>query len=108
MSSGANDDPEQRHHAHENDGERRDLVASRQAESSPSVAICCENVVTKAVESAPSAKRSRNMFGARKAVRNASMLLASAEERRENHFAEQARERGCTKWRCRRRRSREC
>src|SRR5450432_4255589 len=34
-----------------------------------------EKVVTKAVESAPSAKRSRNMFGARNAVRNASMFL---------------------------------
>src|SRR6266853_5506304 len=33
-----------------------------------------EKVVTKAVESAPSAKRSRNIFGARNAVRNASML----------------------------------
>ena len=50
------------------------LLASRQADWSPSVAIRRENVVTKAVESAPSAKRSRNMLGARKAVRNASML----------------------------------
>ena len=33
-----------------------------------------ENVVTNAVESAPSANKSRNMSGARKAVRNASML----------------------------------
>src|SRR6478672_10039070 len=33
-----------------------------------------ENVVTKAVESAPSANKSRSIFGARKAVRNASML----------------------------------
>src|SRR6266446_294203 len=33
-----------------------------------------EKVVTNAVESAPSAKRSRSMFGARKAVRKASML----------------------------------
>ena len=34
-----------------------------------------ENVVTNAVESAPSAKRSRNMFGARNAVRKASMFF---------------------------------
>ena len=51
------------------------LLASRQADWSPSVAMRCENVVTNAVESAPSAKRSRNMFGARNAVRNASMFL---------------------------------
>ena len=50
------------------------LLARRQAEASPSVAMRREKVVTKAVESAPSAKRSRNMFGARNAVRNASML----------------------------------
>ena len=51
------------------------LLASRQADWSPSVAMRRENVVTNAVESAPSAKRSRNMFGARNAVRNASMFL---------------------------------
>jgi hypothetical protein len=50
------------------------LLASRHAEVSPSVAMRREKVVTKAVESAPSAKRSRNIFGARNAVRNASML----------------------------------
>ena len=51
------------------------LFASRHADSSPSVAIFCENVVMNAVESAPSAKRSRNMFGKRKAIRNASRFL---------------------------------
>jgi hypothetical protein len=35
----------------------------------------CEKVVTNAVESAPSANRSRSMLGARNAVRNASMFL---------------------------------
>ena len=48
------------------------LLASRQADSSPSVAIFFENVVMKAVERAPSAKRSRNMLGTRNAIRNAS------------------------------------
>jgi len=48
------------------------LFARRHAESSPSVAIFCENVVMKAVERAPSAKRSRNMLGKRNAIRNAS------------------------------------
>ena len=53
------------------------LLASRQADSSPSVAILRENVVTNAVESAPSAKRSRSMFGARNAVKNASMFFVA-------------------------------
>src|SRR3984893_4886408 len=48
------------------------LLARLQADSSPSVAIFFENVVINAVESAPSAKRSRNMFGTRNAIRNAS------------------------------------
>ena len=51
------------------------LLAKSHADSSPSVAIFCENVVMKAVESAPSAKRSRNMFGKRNAIRNASRFL---------------------------------
>src|SRR2546421_5497789 len=50
------------------------LLASCQAERSPSVAIFFENVVTNAVESAPSAKRSRNRFGTRKAIRKMSRL----------------------------------
>jgi len=50
------------------------LLASRHADLSPSVAIRRENVVTKAVDSAPSANKSRNMFGARNAVRKASMF----------------------------------
>ena len=50
------------------------LLARSQAERSPSVAMRRENVVTNAVESAPSAKRSRNILGARNAVRNASMF----------------------------------
>ena len=48
------------------------LFPSRQADSSPSVAIFFENVVINAVESAPSAKRSRSRFGTRKANKNAS------------------------------------
>src|SRR5437660_2106385 len=48
------------------------LLASRQADSSPSVAILPENVVMKAVERAPSANKSRNKFGRRKAIKKAS------------------------------------
>src|SRR5438309_3160892 len=48
------------------------LLASRQADSSPSVAIFPENVVIKAVERAPSANKSRNKFGSRKAIKKAS------------------------------------
>ena len=48
------------------------LFASRHAGSSPPVAIFLENVVTNAVESAPSANRSRSRFGARNAVMNMS------------------------------------
>src|SRR5205814_8063996 len=51
------------------------LLASRQAELSPSVAIFFEKVVMKAVERAPSAKRSRNMFGTRNAIKNASRFF---------------------------------
>ena len=51
------------------------LLARCHADSSPSVAIRFENVVMNAVESAPSAKRSRNMFGTRNAIRKASELL---------------------------------
>src|SRR5205823_10131312 len=48
------------------------LFASRQAESSPSFAIFPENVVMKAVESAPSANKSRNKLGSRNAIKNRS------------------------------------
>src|SRR4029077_10111631 len=48
------------------------LFARRHADWSPSTAIFFENVVMNAVESAPSAKRSRNRFGNRNAMRNAS------------------------------------
>src|SRR5438552_15684496 len=48
------------------------LLASRQAGSSPSVAIFPEKVVMKAVERAPSANKSRNKFGNRKAIKKAS------------------------------------
>src|SRR3954470_464341 len=51
------------------------LLASRQADSSPSVAIFLEKVVMNAVERAPSAKRSRNMFGTRNAIRKASRFF---------------------------------
>ena len=66
------------------------LLASRQADWSPSVAMRRENVVTNAVESAPSAKRSRNMFGARNAVRNASMFLLAPKSDSENDFAQKS------------------
>ena len=51
------------------------LFASRHADSSPSVAIFFENVVMNAVESAPSANRSRNKFGSRNAIKNASRFF---------------------------------
>ncbi len=50
------------------------LAASFHAASSPSVAIFWLKTVTNAVESAPSAKRSRRRFGMRKAMRKASRL----------------------------------
>ncbi len=46
------------------------LDASAQAERSPSFSIFCEKTVIKAVERAPSAKRSRSKFGARNAIVN--------------------------------------
>src|SRR5438876_9883576 len=45
------------------------LLASRQADSSPSVALFPENVVLKAVERAPAANKSRNKFGNREAIK---------------------------------------
>src|SRR6266545_1057569 len=51
------------------------LFASRHADLSPSTAIFCENVVMNAVESAPSANKSRSKFGNRNAIRNASRFL---------------------------------
>src|SRR6266542_37391 len=51
------------------------LFASRHADSSPSTAIFCENVVMKAVDSAPSANKSRSKFGNRNAIRNASRFF---------------------------------
>ena len=51
------------------------LFARRQAEASPSVAIFFVNVVINAVESAPSANKSRSIFGARNAVMNMSRFL---------------------------------
>ena len=50
------------------------LLASFQAAASPSVAIFWLKTVTNAVDSAPSAKRSRNRFGMRKAIRKESRL----------------------------------
>ena len=44
------------------------LDASAQADRSPSFSIFCEKTVMKAVERAPSAKRSRSKLGARKAI----------------------------------------
>src|SRR5580658_8723269 len=49
------------------------LLASRQAEASFSRAAVRVNTVTKAVDSAPSANRSRSRFGMRNAMVNASM-----------------------------------
>ena len=51
------------------------LFANRHADSSPSTAIFFENVVMKAVESAPSANKSRSKFGSRNAIKNASRFL---------------------------------
>src|SRR6266576_910660 len=51
------------------------LFASRQADSSPTTAISFENVVMKAVDSAPSANKSRSKFGNRNAIRNASRFF---------------------------------
>ena len=49
--------------------------ARTQADFSPSFSIFWEKVVTKAAESAPSAKRSRSMFGVRNAVTKQSSHL---------------------------------
>ena len=51
------------------------LFARRHADSSPSFAIFPEKVVIKAVERAPSANKSRNKFGRRNAIKNASRFL---------------------------------
>src|SRR4029077_8966478 len=51
------------------------LFARRHADSSPSTAIFFENVVMNAVDSAPSANKSRSRFGNRNAIRNASRFL---------------------------------
>src|SRR6266581_1862934 len=51
------------------------LFARRHADSSPSTAMFFENVVINAVESAPSANKSRSKFGSRNAIRNASRFL---------------------------------
>src|SRR4030095_16257299 len=51
------------------------LFASRQADASPSTAIFFEKVVMNAVDSAPSANKSRSRFGNRNAIRNASRFL---------------------------------
>ena len=50
------------------------LLASRQAAPSPSRAMVLLKVVTKAVESAPSANRSRSRFGMRNATVKASIM----------------------------------
>ncbi len=51
------------------------LFPSRHADSSPSVAIFFEKVVMNAVESAPSANKSRSKLGTRNAIRKASRFL---------------------------------
>jgi hypothetical protein len=53
------------------------------------VAIFLENVVTNAVESAPSAKRSRSKFGVRKATVNASISLPPPKEPRKDLLADE-------------------
>ncbi len=50
--------------------------ASSHADLSPSVFIFCENTVTNAVLNAPSANRSRSMFGVRKATMKQSRTLS--------------------------------
>jgi hypothetical protein len=51
------------------------LFARRHADSSPSTAIFFENVVMNAVDSAPSANKSRSRFGNRNAIKNASRFF---------------------------------
>src|SRR5207244_11055330 len=51
------------------------LFARRHADWSPSTAIFFENVVMNAVESAPSANKSRNRLGKRNAIKNASRFF---------------------------------
>ena len=51
------------------------LLASAHAEASSPVVVFLEKTVTKAVESAPSAKRSRKRLGMRKATLKASMAM---------------------------------
>jgi hypothetical protein len=68
-------DAEQRDYAHENGRERGNLVCQRHADSSPSTAIFFENVVMNAVDSAPSANKSRSKFGNRNAIKNASRFF---------------------------------
>src|SRR5881227_3678540 len=72
------------------------LLASRQADSSPSVAIFPEKVVMKAVERAPSANKSRNKFGNRKAIKKASRYFPHRTRRRKS-ARESAQEYGSTR-----------
>jgi hypothetical protein len=51
------------------------LFARRHADSSPSTAIFFENVVMNAVDSAPSANKSRSRLGNRNAIKNASRFF---------------------------------
>src|SRR5439155_18691830 len=51
------------------------LLARRHADSSPSTAIFFEKVVMNAVDSAPSANKSRSRFGNRNAIKNASRFF---------------------------------
>src|SRR4030095_3768304 len=51
------------------------LFASRHADASPSTAIFFENVVMNAVDSAPSANKSRSRYGNQNAIKNASRFF---------------------------------
>src|SRR5437773_12385459 len=83
------------------------LLPSRQADSSPSVAIFRENVVMNAVESAPSANKSRNRFGNRNAIRKASRYLP-APNKPAKTISRINRARDWTEWRCQQHPSRGC
>jgi hypothetical protein len=69
------EDPDAHERAHEHGRERAPLVRELPCDCSPSFWIFLEKVVTNAVESAPSAKRSRSRFGVRKATMKASISL---------------------------------
>ena len=66
------------------------LFASRQADSSPSVAIFPEKVVMKAVERAPSANRSRRQVWNTKGHQERVQIASGPEQSGKHLFADQA------------------